>query len=370
MTSGCRGWALAAAVLGVMTHSPSAAQYYEDVMEPAQLGLTELRPARTPSSAYVGNDVCRQCHEAAYQKWLGTAHARTSVQLRTQIAHAIAKAETANVADPSRSAKCLGCHGVAVDVPAAWRGPGFRIAEGVTCERCHGPGGDHVAAREDSTRGINGTLEGPSETICRTCHQPKPSHERLGRKPFDYAGSYAKVAHPKTAEKAEDELEPAALGIWYVDSVIAPPASYVGSAACAHCHQAAYDRWRQSAHAGAFYGLRTETAYSMDLAGGPTIGGPARNGVCLSCHATGHDVAAAARQPGFRLRDGVGCEKCHGPGSGHLQAMQEHRNVPGHGLTQAADDGTCQACHRPQRTHEKLKAPAFDYPVAWEKIAH
>jgi hypothetical protein len=369
MTSKGR-WLALAACLVVAIQRPAVAQYYEDAMEPTELGLTELRPLRTPPTAYVGNDVCRQCHEAAYQKWLGTAHARTSVQLRTDMAFAIAKAETANVADPSRSAKCLNCHGVAADVPAAWRGPGFRIAEGVTCERCHGPGGDHVIAREDSTRGVNGTLEGPSETVCRTCHKPKPSHERLGRKPFDYAGAYAKVAHPKAAEKAEDELEPAALGIWYLGPVVTPAAAYVGSAACAHCHQEAYQRWQQSAHAQAFYGLRHETAYAMDLATGVTIGGPARNGRCLGCHATGHDVAAAAREPGFRLREGVGCEKCHGPGSRHLQAMQAHAPVPAKGLTQTADDGTCQTCHRLQRSHESLRLPAFDFPAAWGKIAH
>jgi Cytochrome c554 and c-prime len=39
--------------------------------------------------------------------------------------------------DPTTSDKCLSCH--SLDVPDASRGPDFKLAEGVTCEACHGP---------------------------------------------------------------------------------------------------------------------------------------------------------------------------------------------------------------------------------------
>lgn len=361
-------WLLA---LGLLPTAQAAAQYYEDAVEPAELGIGDLGPLRTPSAVYVGNDVCRQCHEAAYQKWLGTYHARTFVPLRSMMAAEVAKAERITASEPALSGKCLGCHATAHDVPAAFRGPGFRLGEGVSCERCHGPGGEHVRAYEDPESGANGTMEGPSETTCRTCHKPKPSHEKLGRKPFDYSGARAKIAHPLAAEKPEDELEPEALGIWRLDKVAKPSAAYAGSAACGPCHEVAYRRWQASAHASAFGALRTETAYSMDLMMMvATVGGPARNGLCLSCHATGHDAPAAFRESGFRLREGVGCEKCHGPGADHIRAMHEHAQVPDRGLTQSPTDAGCLVCHKPQRSHEKLGRSVFSFPVAWEAIAH
>lgn len=361
-------WVIA---LGLLPAARSEAQYYEDAMEPAELGIEDLGALRTPPAIYVGNDVCRQCHEAAYQKWLGTYHARTFVPLRSMMAAEIGKAGGITAAEPARSGKCLGCHATAHDVPAAFRGPGFRMGEGVSCERCHGPGGEHVKAHEDPDSGANGTMEGPSETTCRTCHKPKPSHEKLGRKPFDYAGARARIAHPMAAEKPEDELEPAALGIWHLGDPATPAAAFAGSQACGHCHEDAYRRWRESSHASAFLALRTEMAYSMDLMMMvATVGGPTRNGRCLTCHATGHDAPAAYREQGFRLREGVGCEKCHGPGAEHVRAMQEHRRISNQGLTQQPTDGSCLGCHKTQRSHERLGRPPFAYPAAWEAIAH
>src|SRR6185295_3930642 len=48
---------------------------------------------------------------------------------------------------PTAAAKCLDCH--AVNVPAAERGPKFRIEDGVTCEACHGPAGGWLARHSE-----------------------------------------------------------------------------------------------------------------------------------------------------------------------------------------------------------------------------
>jgi len=172
-----------------MFTAPAGAQLYEDQLEPAELGIEELGTPVVPPAVYVGVEACRPCHEAAYQKWLSTKHARTSVWLHTRRAVTIAGRHGIRAAAPERSAVCLGCHGTGADTPASHRDPGFRIGEGVTCEKCHGPGGDHV-------RDPKVDLARPPETFCAEhCHRPKESHAVVGAKPFSFAAFYPKISH-------------------------------------------------------------------------------------------------------------------------------------------------------------------------------
>lgn len=176
---------------------PAGAQLYEDQLEPAALGIEELAATVVPPAVYVGPEACRPCHEAAYAKWLGSKHARTSVWLHTRMARTvIAPRHGIKASAPENSAVCLGCHGTGVDAPAAYRDPGFRIREGVSCEKCHGPGADHV-------RDPKIDLRRPAETFCaENCHRPKESHAAVGAKPFSFATFYPKIAHLETkAEK-------------------------------------------------------------------------------------------------------------------------------------------------------------------------
>ncbi len=48
------------------------------------------------------------------------------------------------IARTPAASKCLGCH--ALDVPTDARGPRFDVADGVSCEACHGPAGDWLAS--------------------------------------------------------------------------------------------------------------------------------------------------------------------------------------------------------------------------------
>ncbi|MEW6749600.1 MAG: multiheme c-type cytochrome [Candidatus Latescibacterota bacterium] len=383
MGSSLRRVVVAVGSVWLLAGDGARAQYREDTMEPYELEIRDIDSLRTPRTEYVGNDVCRQCHEAAYQKWLGTAHARAFVPMQSQMAATMGQEQRITASAPYQSGKCLTCHATGHDVPADWRGPGFRMGEGVTCEKCHGPGGDHVRYREGGlgagTQGAAvdsaaGAMIRPAAQWCLECHKPKESHAKVKRPHLGHEQAWARILHPWSAEKPEDELEPEELGIWYLEE--APGAggaraAYVGSQTCGACHEAAYAKWRQTGHARSYLGLRQETAYAMDLMRDvATVGGPARNGRCLSCHATGHAAPAARREPGFRLREGVGCEGCHGPGSEHVGAMQGHLSVAGLGLTQRPTDESCQQCHRPQRSHERLGRPPFSFPRAWEAVAH
>ena len=72
------------------------------------------------------------------------------------------------------------------------------LEEGVSCESCHGAGGDYW--KKSTMEGLfKGEIEPasvgfrmPDEETCRGCHNEKnPFH-----KEFDFAAAKAKIAHP------------------------------------------------------------------------------------------------------------------------------------------------------------------------------
>ena len=54
---------------------------------------------------------------------------------------------------------------------------------------------------------------------------------------------------------------------------------------------------------------------------------PQKSPLCLGCHATGAEAEAWETDETFSIRDGVQCEKCHGPGSEHADSWLR-RNDP------------------------------------------
>ena len=79
------------------------------------------------------------------------------------------------------------------------------------------------------------------------------------------------------------------------------------------------------------------------------IGDPQAAPMCLGCHAS----PAATRGPRFQLSDGIGCETCHGPASGWLQAHYSvgasHKRNVSLGMTPLDDPraraAVCLDCH-------------------------
>jgi len=125
------------------------------------------------------------------------------------------------------------------------------------------------------------------------------------------------------------DLEPPPLG---PDDI-----AYVGSAACAGCHQTAYSWWRNHAHGVAYLTLQQRSKeYNLD---------------CVGCHVTGYD------QPGGstvthnlnRALVNVGCESCHGRGAAHAK---DPKKV---GILRDTPESTCVVCHSVE--HSDL----FDY---------
>jgi hypothetical protein len=180
--------------------APAGARVHEDRRDPAELGIGDLDSLVVPPAAYVGNDACRVCHAAAYETWLGTRHARTFVWLESRLARRIAEEAGIEAETPRQSAFCLECHATAANVAAEWREPGFRMGEGVACEKCHGPGGLHVAAME-AGEADEVSLILPDEERCLDCHAAKPSHAEVPTNgTFEFAARWKEIAHPEDRE--------------------------------------------------------------------------------------------------------------------------------------------------------------------------
>ena len=124
----------------------------------------------------------------------------------------------------------------------------------------------------------------------------------------------------------------------------AEKAHYLGSSVCGDCHQEIHRRF-------SVYSKKAVTRRQVEKLL-PKLSGEEQE-MCFSCHATGYNRPSGfisyAQTP--HLGD-VGCESCHGPGSGHvdlkrgpqaeaLGAEPEIIRQPGQEI--------CQSCHTPER---------------------
>jgi hypothetical protein len=97
---------------------------------------------------------------------------------------------------------CYGCHGTAASAPTSERAPGFHSEEGVTCERCHGPGERHVVAYRDHGRATE-KLRIPTRDDCMGCHVEKASHAMLNIEPFAFEAFWKNIRHSTDAGTQE-----------------------------------------------------------------------------------------------------------------------------------------------------------------------
>ena len=118
---------------------------------------------------------------------------------------------------------------------------------------------------------------------------------------------------------------------------------FTGNEDCSICHNKIFKHWKETHHASAYETLvKVEHEYDPE---------------CLLCHTIGMRYLT-----GFETIEttpkmkGVGCENCHGPGSGHK-------------LTQSKDYGkaneeNCIICHNSEHS------PEFQFKEYWQKIKH
>jgi tetratricopeptide (TPR) repeat protein len=104
--------------------------------------------------------------------------------------------------------ECMGCHNAYPRIPAGHDEPGAEpvyeanLPEGIDCQRCHGPGGNHVRAAQTAAApvdAIRAAIVNPARLpaqrqmeVCLQCHlettslQLPHSIQRYGRAPFSY----------------------------------------------------------------------------------------------------------------------------------------------------------------------------------------
>lgn len=169
--------------------------------------------AGTPAAAekqreFVGAGKCKICHKTEaqgqqYPIWEKTAHANAYATLATDEAKAVAKEK--GIDDPQKAAECLQCHVTGYGVAAEFLGSKYDMTEGVTCESCHGPGGDYIkksvmkAVTAGTTEPASVGLVMPTEKVCVTCHNEKsPSY-----KGFNFDEMVKKIAHPMPEARRE-----------------------------------------------------------------------------------------------------------------------------------------------------------------------
>ncbi len=169
--------------------------------------------------------------------------------------------------------------------------------------------------------------------------------------------------------------------------------TYIGSEACKKCHEAEYTKWQQTPHSHAFDTLE-KTAKRPSLR--------QFDGECVICHTVGLGYKSGFRSdlttPHLKH---VGCESCHGPGSGHsadpkeptLLALQSPwRKEAGDRLPDIATIEKLAAITPAQRDavpltagqkraltgvsnmcagcHDTENDPRFDLVKYWPKVAH
>jgi len=150
---------------------------------------------------FIGASKCKTCHrkpEAGEQfgKWEESGHASAYATLGTDKAKALAAEK--GIDNPQTADECLSCHITAHGVAPERLGEKYSVDEGVTCEACHGPGGNYYKKKTMESI-MTGEIEGasvglvmPNEETCVACHNEKsPTFEG-----FDFDEYFKKIAHP------------------------------------------------------------------------------------------------------------------------------------------------------------------------------
>ena len=150
-----------------------------------------------PEHAYIGAEKCKMCHNAPakgaqFTKWTASKHSKAFQVLAGEDAKKIAAAK--GIADPQKAAECLRCHVTGHGASAAKLTDKYKVEEGVSCESCHGPGGDYwsMTVMKDVAKAKAAGLVLPDESTCKTCHNAdSPTF-----KSFDFKAALAQIAHP------------------------------------------------------------------------------------------------------------------------------------------------------------------------------
>jgi hypothetical protein len=281
-----------------------------------------------------------------HSRWLLSKHALAYAALVTPEARRMAELSGLR-GEPQETAVCLGCHATASEAEGWEKDPTFALEDGVQCEKCHGPGSEHVAEETMNVPEFARTADVwmPTADTCEKCHYVKGSHVAVHRLPkLDLDEAAGRIAHP-TARGARIGALPQP----HAGPDLKPGPRFTGVRACAECHRGRemgyqFSTWRLGPHARAYATLSTPQALEIARQDG-VDGDPRMSLACLRCHASGQGAGRGFLES-FAVDEGVGCEACHGPGSEYqAEAIMRDRPAALAAGLETAPGRTCLACH-------------------------
>ena len=141
-------------------------------------------------------------------------------------------------------------------------------------------------------------------------------------------------------------------------------AKFVGAEKCGECHTKAFEKWSETGHASAFDSLREGRR------GIPRMFDPE----CLSCHVTGWHPQQVLRYDSGYINEklsahllGNQCENCHGPGSKHIELIENDDIAAARKLVKVTLKQAQTFCYE---CHDLDNSPHFVFEEYWPKVAH
>lgn len=199
------------------------------------------------------------------------------------------------------SPECMTCHNGLPGYSAYTQGHYTEVPEGITCERCHGPGGAHLEARlagvAPADTAADGTIVNAAHlgrslqlAICQQCHLTGFTVFKPGEDVTTYLPGTPLAAHRSVFALEEERNDPERFGIASHAERLAQSRCYTQSAmTCTTCHDPHrpvagldtdhFNQVCQGCHTPAAHGQAV--LCSREEAGGPD---EAMQGNCVGCH--------------------------------------------------------------------------------------
>jgi hypothetical protein len=211
---------------------------------------------------------------------------------------------------------------------------------GTNCERCHGPGSDHVAAPRNAHMLVQTTLDATRNTmVCAQCH----SFRDTFAKGFSAGSDYYNYFMPILQYNQPRDKDPAywadgrtrrfsndAYGLWQSECFLK------GGATCVSCHSSVHE---------------------VEIEKNPQLR-PTANALCTRCHIQiGEKIAAHTHHAAGST--GSSCVECHMPRTvfsikaeirDHSMSIPVPENTIHHGIPNA-----CNLCHRDRDANWSVK---------------